>query len=145
MKTGNTLKIFVLIILIGSAGKMINDALNFILADLLFVQGQIGDYCVGTHLKSYYISKSDYLKLFIAQLTGVLTVFISVPVFKFGVSLKLQSMFCFLLCVSLVVLLYFCPHIYIALFILSVLRIAMQLINMTSGKQPVSFPLKRGF
>ena len=132
MRTGNILKVFVLIILIGAAGKMINDALNFVLADILFIQGQSNDYCSGAHSKSYYISKSDYLKLFISQLTSVITVFVSIPVMKFATSLKVQSLFCFSLCVVLIIWLYFCPNVYVVLAILSVVRIAMQLINISA-------------
>ena len=126
------LKNYLLLILIGTAGKMINDGFNYILTDVLFIEGQTNDYCHGTDLKSYYLSKSDYLKLFLAQQFGLITAFITFPVLKFKVSFKIQSLICFSVSSVLVSSLYFCPHINVAIAILLGLRVSMQLVRISS-------------
>ena len=132
MKNRKIMKSFVTIIFIGAAAKLISDGLNYILTDLVFLQGQSGDYCHGSDLKTYYVTKSDYVKLLVAQIAGVITLFVSFPILKLKISLKYQSLFCFSLSVILVSFLYFCPDIYIVFALMTVMRVAMQIINISS-------------
>ena len=132
MKSGNVFKVFILIVFIGSGAKIITDGLSYILTDLLFLEGQSGNYCQGTQEKSYYISKNDYLKLLAMQISSVITAIISFPVLKLQISLKYQSLICFSISVILVSLLYLCPNLYIAFAFLSVVRILMQLMTIST-------------
>ena len=122
----------ILLVLISVAGKVVNDVFTYILNDIFFVQGQADDYCHGTRLKSYYLSESDYIKLLIAQLVSVFTVIVIIPVQKFKISLKVQSLVCLSISVVLISLLYTCPRVNDALVILSILRALMQIVRISS-------------
>ena len=126
------LKLFIPIVVIGTGAKIVTDGLSYILTDLLFLEGQSGDYCSGSEEQNYYITKSDYLKLMGVQIASVVTIFVSFPVLKLKISLKYQSLFCFSLSVILLSSLYFCPDIYIVFTFLSILRVTMQLMNISS-------------
>ncbi|XP_075265973.1 uncharacterized protein LOC142358463 isoform X1 [Convolutriloba macropyga] len=122
----------ILLTLIGVAGKIVNDVFNYILNDILFVQGQAYDYCHGTQLKSYYLSKPDYIKLLMAQVLSLVPVIVMIPIQKFEISVKVQSLVCLLGSIVLVCLLYLCPQVNLALAILSIVRVLMQIIRISS-------------
>ena len=125
-------KVLFCILMISAGGRIINDGINFIMADLLYIDGESGSYCHGTQSQTYFLRKSDYLKLFMSQVSSFLTVFIAYPLLWANISVKMQSICCFALCGALVSVLYACPSAQWAFALLSVVRIMMQVINICS-------------
>ena len=127
------LRVWSCILVIGGCGRLINDGINFVMSDLLYVIGESeGDYCNGVDTQTYFLTKDDYLKMFYSQLSSFFTIFIAYPLMRFGVTIKVQSLGCFILCCVIVGGLYACPDALGAFFILSIVRIAMQISNIAA-------------
>ena len=125
------LRSYCLMITITAAGRMVNDGLNFILTDLLFVQGQTGTYCDGAKTQTYYLTRYDYLKILLAQLTSLASIIILIPILGRNIKLKYQAIVCFSFCIFLTTFLFMCPGYVWAICILSLIRIFMQVMNVT--------------
>ena len=120
-------KNWICIVLIAGMSRSLNDGMNFTLAELLYAKGESGYYCKGSETKTYYLTKSDYTALLLAQLVSVVTFLIAYPIMRAGISAKIRALSCFALSIPLVSGLYLCPNSAVAFVLLSVVRICAQI------------------
>ena len=126
------LKNFTCIVVINGTGRALCDGLNFVLSQLLYVEGESGDYCGGIQTQTYFLSKLDFFHLILSQIVSVFTVILAVPLMHKGVSTKILSVICFSICVPFILALYFCPKPHIAFAFLTITRVCCQLCNLSA-------------
>ena len=131
-KNWGIMRVVLCAIMMGTTCRMINLGLNFVLTNVLFLVGDVGSYCDGGHSKTYILSKWDYGKLMMSQLTGVLAWFFIIPTINSttgGVNLRRNALAMFIILLFLVSWLYLCPTPLLAVGILAACKMLSQAIN----------------
>ena len=117
------------IALIGTTTRFINYGMVFIKNEFVFSEGR-NYYCSKLSVRKVYLDGEDYLLMLLTVLGEVIAVIVVIPVLKSGVSLKVTAILSYSINFLLTTILFSCPSVTSALFIISLIKVLNQVVNL---------------